>query len=121
VTEYNSSIKEDKSSSIETLIERLKSYIETTIDLLKLKAIDKSMGFVSVLLSFLVVFVALSIFYILLNIGLALLIGELLGKSYYGFFIMAVVNAVAGFIVFKNQHKWIKNPLINKMVKEVLD
>ena len=112
---------DNKTTPIESLLDSLRDYIDTRINLFKLKAIDKSMGFVSVLLSFLVVFVALSIFYILLNIGLALLIGELLGKSYYGFFIMAVVNAVAGFIVFKNQHKWIKTPLTNKMVKEVLD
>ena len=112
---------EDKPNSIESLIEKIKSYVETTVDLLKLKAIDKSLSFVSVLIAWLVVLMAAGFFIILLNIGLAFLIGELLGKVYYGFFIMAIINAVAGLIILRNKRKWIKDPLINKMVKEVLD
>ena len=112
---------ENTTSSIESLIEKIKSYVETTVDLLKLKAIDKSLQFVSVLIAYLAVLMALGFFVILLNIGLAFLIGELLGKVYYGFFIMAVVNALAGLIVLKNKRKWIKDPLINKMVKDILD
>jgi len=112
---------ENSTSSIETLIEKIKNYVETTVELLKLKAIDKSLQFVSVLIAFLVVLIALGFFVILLNIGLAFLIGELLGKNYYGFFIMAAVNAIAGLIVLKNKRKWIKDPLINKMVKDMLD
>ncbi len=111
---------ENTTSSIESLIEKLKNYIETSIDLLKLKAIDKSSTLVSVIIDYLIVFLAFGIFAILLNIGLALLIGVLLGKAYYGFFIMAVINAIVGFILLKN-NKWIKTPLTNSMVKKLLD
>jgi hypothetical protein len=111
---------EKTATSIETLIERVKNYVETSVDLLKLKAIDKSMSFLSVLITYLVVLLTLSFFLILLNIGLSLLIGELLGKSYYGFFIMAGVNAIIGLILIKNKH-WIKTPLTNSIVKEVTD
>jgi len=111
---------ENTTSSVETLIEKIKNYIETSIDLLKLKAIDKSATLASVIIDYLIVFLMFGIFIILLNVGLALLIGELLGRAYYGFFIMAVLNAVAGFILLKN-NKWIKTPLTNTMVKKLLD
>jgi hypothetical protein len=108
-------------SSIESLIEKIKSYVETTVDLLKLKAADKSLQVVSVLIAYLVVLTMLGFFFILINFGLAFLIGDLLGKVYYGFFIMAFVNAIAGLIVLKNKRKWIKDPLINRMIKDMLD
>jgi len=112
---------ENTTSSIESLIEKIKSYVETTVDLLKLKAIDKSLQFVSNSIAYVVILMALGFFVILLNFGLAFFIGELMGKVYYGFFIMAVVNAIAGLIVLRNKRKWIKDPLVNKMVKDMLD
>ncbi|SRR5258706_10653251 len=112
---------ENKTGSIESLIERIRTYFETSIDLLKLKAIDKSSTFVSTLVTFLIVFVLITCFFMLFNIGLALLIGDLLGKSYYGFFIIAALYAVAGIILVKYRNKWIKNPVANMMVKEMLD
>ena len=111
---------ENTTSSIESLIEKIKNYVETSLNLLKLKAIDKSATFLSVIIDYLIAFLMFGIFIILLNVGLALLIGELLGRAYYGFFIMAVLNALIGFILLKNS-KWIKTPITNTMVKKVLD
>lgn len=121
VTGYKSTEMENKTSSIESLIERLRSYIETRFDLLRLKAIDKSSSFISVLITYLVVFIIVGCFFILLNIGLALLIGKLLGEAYYGFFILAVLYAVIGMILLKNRNKWVKTPVTNMLVKEMLD
>ena len=111
---------ENTTNSIESLLEKIKNYVETSINLLKLKAIDKSATFLSIVIDYLIAFLMFGIFIILLNIGLALLIGEWLGKAYYGFFIMAVLNALIGFILLKN-NKWIKTPLTNTMVKKLLD
>ena len=111
---------ENTTNSIESLVEKIKNYVETSINLLKLKAIDKSATIISLIIDYLIAFLMFGIFIILLNLGLALLIGELLGKAYYGFFIMAILNAVIGFILLKN-NKWIKSPITNTMVKKLLD
>jgi Putative Actinobacterial Holin-X, holin superfamily III len=121
VTVYKSTAMENETNSIESLIDSTRSYIETRVDLLKLKAIDKSSSFISALITYLAVFIIIFCFFILLNIGLALLIGNLLGKAYYGFFILAFLYAVIGMVLFKNRKKWIKTPVINLMVKEMLD
>jgi len=92
---------ENHTNSIESLVERTRSYVETRFDLIKLKAIDKSSSFISVLITYLVVFVIIGCFFILLNIGFALLIGKLIGEAYYGFFILAAFYAVTGIILMK--------------------
>jgi hypothetical protein len=111
---------ENTTGSIESLIEKIKNYVETNVNLLKLKAIDKSSTFVSIIIDYLIAFLVFGIFIILLNIGLALLIGEWLGEVYYGFFIMAVLNVIVGLLLIKNT-KWIKAPLANTMIKKLLD
>jgi hypothetical protein len=112
---------ENQTNSIESLFGKTRSYIETSLDLLKLKAIDKSSSFISVIITYLVVFIIVGCFFILLNIGLALLIGRLLGESYYGFFILAVLYAVIGMILLKNRNKWVKTPVVNMLIKEMHD
>jgi hypothetical protein len=121
VTGAKSIEMENQTGSVESLIDRLRNYGETRLELIKLKAINKSSGFVSVLVTYLVLVIIFICCFLFINIGIALLLGELLGKSYYGFFIVAVLYAVTGVILFKLKDKWIKTPVINMMLKELSD
>ncbi len=112
---------ENQSSPVESLIDRVKIYVETRIDLLRLKAIDKSSSFLSLLISMVVVILISFIFIMLLNIGIALLIGELIGKSYYGFFIVAGFYLLIGVVLFMFRNKWLKAPIANSMIKNLMD
>ena len=112
---------DNKTSSVESLLESFRNYSETRIDLLKLKAIDKSSGILSSIVSIICVVLILFIFIVLLNIGIALLLGDLLGKAYYGFFIVAAFYAIIGIILYSSRDKWIKTPIINGLVKSLLD
>lgn len=112
---------ENQSSPVESLIDRIKSYVETRIDLLRLKAIDKSSSFLSLLITMLVVIFVGFISLVLLSIGIALLLGDLLGKSYYGFFIVAGFYLITGLVVFMFKDKWLKTPIANSMIKTLLD
>src|SRR4051812_48779682 len=75
--------------NIESLFETIKDYGQTNIDLVKLKAADRASDIISSLVSNFLVLLALTMFIVILNIGIALLLGELLGKNYYGFFVLA--------------------------------
>ena len=112
---------ENQTTSVESLLEKIRNYVETRLDLLKLKAIDKSAGVLSAVVSMLLVILILFICIILINIGLALLIGECLGKAYYGFLIMAGVNALAGLVLYLARNKWVKTPISNSLIKNLLD
>src|SRR5687768_2134714 len=112
---------ENQSTSVETLLEKIRNYVETRLDLLKLKAIDKSSGVLSALVSMILVILILFIFIILINIALALLVGEWLGKRYYGFIVMAGVNGLAGLVFYVFRDKWVKTPISSVMIKKLLD
>jgi hypothetical protein len=107
---------------IESLISNSHRYVETRLDLFKLKMIDKSSEVASSIASGIALFLVFFIFFIVVNIGLALLIGDLLGRAYLGFFILAALYAIIGLVLFKSRHKWIKGPIVkmflHKFVKD---
>jgi hypothetical protein len=114
-------VMENQSSPVESLIDRVKSYVETRIDLLRLKAIDKSSSILSLVISLFVVILFGFLAFMLLNVGIALLLGDLLGKSYYGFFIVAAFYIITGLVIYKNHDRWIKTPIANTMIKKLMD
>lgn len=112
---------ENQSGSVESLLDRVKDYAETRIDLLKLKAVDKASSFISSFASLLIIMMICIVGFLFLNIGIALLLGDLLGKYYYGFFIVTGFYFVTGFILFIFKDKWLKAPVSNMMIKSLLD
>ncbi len=111
---------EPQVSSIKSLFDHVESYTKTTFELYRLKLIDKSIAVLSALISQLAVIIVMSLFIIVLTIGVALWLGELLGKSYYGFFVVAGFYLVAGIVLKNYLHKWLRKPISNAILKEVL-
>jgi hypothetical protein len=73
------------------LFEKADDCTKSTIELFKLRAIDSSADFSSFLVAKLLLFSVISLFVIIFYIGVALWIGNLLGKYYYGFFISSLL------------------------------
>ena len=111
---------EDQESLIESLIEKGEQYGKTTIELLKLKTLDKSADVASTLISWAIVIVFSVLFFLILNIGVAMWIGELLGKSYYGFFTVAGFYALLALIFGIFREQFIKSPVNNYIITQVL-
>lgn len=111
----------EREGLIESLIEKSEQYGKTTIELLKLKALDKSADAASDLVSWLVVFIFAALFFLALNIGLALWIGDLLGESYYGFFVVAGFYAFLALLFLFFRRKLVKRPVNNSIIKGILD
>jgi len=106
--------------TIESLFERAADYKATTHELIKLKVVDKSASVISTLVAQIIIAIAVSLFALLLNIGLALWIGQNLGKSYYGFFIVSGFYGLFAYIIFVFRNKWIKVPLNNSIITQIL-
>ncbi len=105
--------------SVQSLIDRAKDYVETRIDLLKLQAANKSSDVISSIASAVVTGVMFIFFFLLLNIGLALLLGQLLGNTYYGFFIMAAIYLIIGLLFKSSGDKWVKQPVSSMLIKKL--
>ncbi|MFV8376137.1 hypothetical protein ACNQGC_12530 [Flavobacterium sp. GSP11] len=107
-------------ASIETLFERAEDYTRTSAELVKLNAIDKSADVLSSLLSRLTVAIVAVMFVLLINIGLSLWLGEIIGKPYWGFFIVASVYLVVSIILYIFKDQWIKTPISNFIITKLL-
>ncbi len=105
---------------IESLIGQTKEYVENRIELLKLKAVDKTANVFSAVVSGVILFMVFFIFFVVLNIGLALLIGDLVGKSYLGFLLLALLYAIIGLVVFFGRNTWMKSMFTSIIIKKVL-
>jgi Putative Actinobacterial Holin-X, holin superfamily III len=112
---------ENKPTNVEELFEKFRDYADTRINLVKLKGIHKVSGFMSTLIASLVLVVLLCIVLLCITIGLALLIGSLLGRAYLGFFIVGALYLIIGLVFYSMRAKLIKTPISNKLIKELVD
>ncbi len=106
--------------SIEMLFGKAEDYGKTTVELFKLKAIDKTSDIISSLAVKLVIIIVIALFSLSINIGVALWIGELLGKSYYGFFIVAGFYAIAVSVIYAFRIQCIKSPIRDAIINQML-
>lgn len=104
----------------ESLIGNSSDYIETRLNLFKLKMVDKSSDVASSVLSFIPLFLVFFIVFVLLNIGIALLIGDLLGEAYWGFLILSAVYIITGLVLYSKRDKWVKVPFANMLITKFL-
>jgi hypothetical protein len=111
---------EKQASQIENLFEKAENYSRTTYDLTKLRALETTTVVVASLVSRLSVIIMISLFLLTVNIGIALWLGELLSKAYYGFFIVAAFYLLAGAVLHLFLHKWIKKPITDLIIIQAL-
>ena len=112
---------ENENTRIEELFYKFKDYGETTITLLKLKAINKVLKFSSTVIVSIFSMVLLFLILICVSIGLSLLIGEWLGHTYWGFFIMGLLYIIIWLLLFLTRNKILNEPIKNKLIKELID
>ena len=112
---------ENKTSYFEPLFERLEEYSKTSFELIKLKTLEKTTEIFSIYISRGLALFVFSIFIVFANIGLALWLGDLLGKTYYGFLCVAgfyaIVWGVLAFVLDGAIKRSINNSLITKFLK----
>ena len=119
-TIYKTEDMEENTKLIESLLERATEYGKTSYELVKLKALDKTSDVVSSLLPHSVVFVLIASFMLFFNLGLAFWLGEILGKIFYGFFVVAAFYVIIGIVIHFFMHKWLKKLFCNYFIKQVL-
>lgn len=106
-------------SLIEPLLEKAERFSKTSIDLLKLKSVYKTSDIASTLISRLL-FIIIGLFFLLaLNVGIALWLGDLLGKNYYGFLLVACFYGLLTILLFF-LHPTIKTSVNNSIIINLL-
>ena len=111
---------ESPTTEIENLIERVETYSKTTLELAKLHTLQTTATVVTSLIWRLSVSVIFLLFLLILSAGIAMLVGDLLGKSYYGFFIVAGFYLLAGILLRFFLRSWIDKPFSKLIITEAL-
>jgi hypothetical protein len=111
---------ENHINTIKSLFREAGDYLEIRLELIKLKAVDKFSTFLSSLISAFAVIIFFIVFFFMFNIGLAFWLGDLTGKMYYGFLIVAGFYLLVGLIFYFLRNKILKTPISNMLIKKLL-
>jgi len=111
---------EDQRHDIDALLSDAGDYLETRTNLFKLKAIESLADVSGELVSGLGMIGLVAFVVMLFSVGFALLIGDLLGKSFYGFFIIGGAYFIFGLICYICRDRWLKEPFSNLLIRKIL-
>jgi hypothetical protein len=111
---------QDQRHDIDTLLSDAGDYLETRTNLWKLKAIESLADVSGELVSGLGMIGIVAFVVMLFSVGLALLIGDWLGKSFYGFFIIGGAYLIFGLVCFIRRGRWLKEPFGNMLIRKIL-
>jgi hypothetical protein len=112
----------DTATSIETLFERAQDYSKTSIELLKLKTIVRSSDVTSSLMARLIIFMVAALSVVIINIGVAFWLSDVLGKNnWYGFFIVGIFQAFIALLLYIFRRQLIEDPLQNAIIGKFQD
>ena len=103
---------------ITPLLEKAEAYGKTSIELLKLKAVDTTADLGSTVVSRSVLFIPLFLFTLTVSVAAALWLGEVLEKNYYGFLVVAAFYALLTLVLFftrKGIKAKVNDSMINKL------
>ena len=112
---------ETPANSIESLVECAEAYGKTSYELAKLRMLEKTNIVANQLVTKLIIIMVASVFVFTMSIAIALWMGDKLGKAYYGFFIVAGFYLIAGLVFHLFLKKWIRKPLSEFIIKQVLE
>lgn len=107
-----------RESSLKSLLDSTEDYVKTSVELFKLKALDKGADKVAMIISRAIAVFVFFMFVLMVSIALGLWLGTLLGGSYYGFLIVAGFYGVLGVIFYFITHNWFKKMIADSIIKQ---
>lgn len=111
---------EENKTPVEVLLERGQTYAKSSIQLFKFKATDKAADLISGITAGFVILILLLLLFVNLNIGIALWIGDCLGRIWLGFFILSGFYGITGLFFYLFRNRWIKKPVANAIITQLL-
>ena len=110
---------ENVATTIEKLIQKVEIYSKTTLELCKYEAVYKAADIFSNLAVRLVMALVVVLFLLLINVGLALWVGQLLGETFLGFFSVAFGYFCLAIVLYVFRDEWVKNPVSNFIINKM--
>jgi len=110
---------EDRPNQIETLFQRTEEYVKTSLEIFKLRTLEKTTEVASSAISRYILIMVVFMCLFVLSIGVSFWLGEMLEKIYYGFLIVGGFWAVAGVVIYFFFYKKIKKFIGDSIIRNV--
>lgn len=106
---------------MENLTNSVEAYSRTSIEIAKLKVLQTTSDVAASLVARLSVVLAVSLFAFVFNVGIALWLGELLGKNYHGFFVVAAFYLLVAALLHFVLPAWMRKTVGGIIITEALN
>lgn len=103
---------------MEELFVKIKEYIDTRFQLIKLDSIEKGSSVIGSVITSLIVIILMIMFFLFLSFATGFYLSEVLGDSYSGFVIVTLFYFLTAFILFLLR-KPIKRAIVNNIIKNI--
>lgn len=111
---------EERKELIEDLYDKVEEYVKTNIQLAKFKAVDKLAEVVGSIVVQVTLIIFAFFFLMMLNMGIAFWLGDVLGATYYGFLIVAGFYAFLLIVFYVFRNSILKTPISNSIISQIL-
>jgi hypothetical protein len=106
---------------LETLIEELKKYLTTTLEINKLEAVERSSTVTATMMSGLLIGIVVVLLILFISLWAGFYISAKLGDTYSGFTLVAGFYLLLTVVLFLGRKKLIENPIRDKIIRTVLN
>lgn len=112
---------ENPKNMVGDIIDDIKEYIDTSAELYKLQAAEKTATVVSSLAINLTLVLAGAFVVLFASIALAMALSSLFHAGYIGFLIVAGIYALILIVVAATKEKWLKSKLVDSIIKSMFE
>lgn len=102
---------------IDDIIVNLKSYTTTSIDIVKLEAIERTSSFIANFISGLIIGMIVLLFAIFASLGIGIYLSELLSNYYLGFGMVSTAYLIIGIFLIIGRKTLINKPIQNRIIQ----
>lgn len=112
---------EEEVSKTIPFFEELERVVSIRLEILKLKLISKVSDMLAAFFSNFILILSLVLFLVFLSVGLALMIGEWLGKSSYGFLCIAALFGLIWVFIYFFRWNMLKRKIADGIVAQIFE
>lgn len=106
-------------SKIEQIYNRVEQYVTTTVELYKLKALQKVAETAASIITSVLLAICGLLFLFFVSLGLAVYLGEVMGRMHYGFMIVAGIYLLVAIIVYAVRATVLKDKVNTYIVRKI--
>lgn len=114
-------IMEQTDGRLNRLLTHAEQYGKTSFELAKLKTVQKLIPVATAFTGQMFVLSAFYLFILLFNIGIAMWLGNLLGKPYLGFILVASFYLLAAIVIHFLSAKLLRKPVSRFIIQQILN